>query len=424
MIRALMILVLMSAVTVSGCGLRPVEDAPGPDGGVTPDAGKTQGLCSPGRLDCSSLVDHEIICICKWRCDAATGVCINRRPVPGPGVWSCDWSVPYKYTCTRKGGKPAPPGGKRWYCSWSNKSQTWRCVKIVTPLPDGTHQWSCAVDNAKESITCKKKKSPPVDPGTWDCKKTDGRTFCQKKGTHKGLPPGGKSWKCHKTTKNGQPTWFCHGEAEGSAAPGGDGWACTGVKKDSGVVWRCVRSERKDDYPPGGGVWVCVKGAGFGGTLCEKVHNQPKPPPLFGGPCAPGTRMWCDANSYGGWGQATCLPSGKWKTVTQNGKQICACYHFYFSGACCERPDCVVPAGSKGQVCGKSSGKLCDPCNPMNPECSGKESKCVVTSAHETYCGSLCDVTADCPTGYKCLAVKMKVGSTKQCIPTDYSCYY
>ena len=440
MIRALTFLILISTVTVAGCDFRPVEENTGQDAGVGPDAGKTRDECAPGKMSCkSSGVDHDVICRCEWVCDAATGVCVNGRPAPGPGAWTCDWISEYKYTCTRKGTKSMPPGGTDWYCTWSDKSQAWQCVKLVTPMPDGSPNWSCTVDNAKKAITCKRKGSVPVTPGNWDCKVIDGRAVCQKQGTHKGLPPGGKDWKCHRTTKMGKPTWFCVGHAAGSAAPGGDGWKCTVLQEGAVASWRCERPESAGDYPPGGGFWVCVKGAEFAGTRCEKVKDQPKPPPPFGGPCVPGTKMWCDANNYGSWGQATCLPNGKWKTVMANGKEIldcqaladgrrpdtvCSCYHFFFNAACCERPDCVVPSGTKGRLCGKSSGKLCDPCNPMNPECSGKGSQCVVTNAHETYCGTLCDVNADCPTGYTCLKVKMKVGSTRQCIPSDYSCYY
>ena len=80
--------------------------------------------------------------------------------------------------------------------------------------------------------------------------------------------------------------------------------------------------------------------------------------------------------------------------------------------------------GNKGQVCQKSPGKLCDPCNPAKPECTGSGSQCVVTNAHETYCGTLCSTHLDCPAGYGCMTVKLKQGSTRQCIPKDYSCYY
>jgi len=252
---------------------------------------------------------------------------------------------------------------------------------------------------------------------------------------------GGSNWKCNKASKNGVATWICYGEVQpGAAPPGQYGWNCKKVKEEaSKETWRCMRVDGSGDRPPGGGYWACAKGTEFQGTLCEKVTGQPKMPPLHGGKCMPGTRMWCDGLSYGSWGQVMCQPNGKWATTMINGKQIldcqslmdgrrpntaCACYHFYFNPNCCERPDCIVPTGSKGQLCKKSAGKLCDHCNPVKPECSGKDSKCLVTNSHETFCGTLCDITGDCPVGYKCLTVKLKVGTTKQCVPADYSCFY
>ena len=434
---------LLVSVTATGCSDRPVDLGPNTDAGVipSPDA-EDPADCSPGKLVCSSVVDLHY-CRCEWVCPPGTGTCHNRRPTPKGGGWTCAWVNEYKYTCTAAGSKAQPPDmGHQWYCVWDDKAISWKCVKVVTPVPPGKGSWTCKVNNTRRSLTCTLKNDyPDPDPATWSCKQTGGRMFCQKKGGNGGLPQGGHNWKCNKASKNGVPTWFCYGQtAPGDNAPGQDGWKCVKVKTEPGkVTWRCERADGPADSPPGGGYWACVKGSEYLGTLCEKVPGQPGPPPPYGGKCAPGSRMWCDGLNYSSWGQATCLPGGQWETTVINGKKMlkcldlatgrrpntaCACYHFYFNPNCCERPDCVVPTGSNGQLCPKSPGKLCDHCNPMKPECTGDGSQCVVTNAHETYCATLCATGADCPSGYKCLTVKLKQGTTKQCIPADYSCYY
>ena len=432
---------LLVTVAVAGCDLRPVEETPPGDAGLAPvpDA-DSPADCSPGKLICAG-VGGQIICRCEWTCPAGTDSCFLKRPTPGGGGWTCAWVSEYKYTCTRTGSKAQPPAsGDSWYCVWDDKALSWKCIAIKTPVPPGKGPWACVVDNAKKWLTCTL-EPVPVDPSIWSCKTVDGRSFCQKKGNNGGLPAGGHNWKCNQTTLNGVPMWFCYGEtAPGAETPGGYSWKCHKVSGDPQKdIWRCERPVGPGDTPPGGGYWACVKGSEYSGTLCEKILDSPQPPPPGGGKCKPGTRMWCDDYNYSAWGQAMCLPSGQWETSMINGKQVlkclgtadgrrpntvCACYHFFFNPHCCERPDCIVPTGSKGQVCPKSPGKLCDHCDPIKPECTGSGSQCVVTNAYETYCGTLCTTAADCPAGYKCLTVKLKQGTTKQCIPADYSCYY
>jgi len=199
------------------------------------------------------------------------------------------------------------------------------------------------------------------------------------------------------------------------------------------------------ELAPGGGWYSCVKGSEFNGTQCEKVPTEPTPPtptPKPGDTCVIGEKMWCDGLQYCGWGQVMCDPkTNKWKTkLDSNGKEIldcnelatgerpntvCACFHFFFNPSCCERPDCIVPPGTNGQICPASAGGLCDYCNPQKSECKEAQAKCIVTNAHETFCGRLCSTTAPCPNGYQCMVVKLNGGqSTNQCVPADYSCYY
>jgi hypothetical protein len=47
-----------------------------------------------------------------------------------------------------------------------------------------------------------------------------------------------------------------------------------------------------------------------------------------------------------------------------------------------------------------------------------------VTNSSETFCGRDCSGGSACPTGYICVTVKLKTGTAKQCVPSDYSCYY
>ena len=165
-------------------------------------------------------------------------------------------------------------------------------------------------------------------------------------------------------------------------------------------------------------------------------------PPKTTDPCTPGVKMWCEGLAFSGWGQVTCGTDGKWATKLVNGKTAfdcretsdgrrptgrCACYHFYFNAMCCEQPSCFVPAGSSGQLCPASPGKLCDYCNPTKPECSETGGRCIVTNSYETFCGRACSKanpqTNPCPTGYTCMTVKVTGTSVDQCIPDDLSCY-
>jgi hypothetical protein len=279
----------------------------------------------------------------------------------------------------------------------------------------------------------------------WQCEtRPDGRHLCRKVWPDDGLPPGGSGWTCHLATvpppvpckeNCGARTWFCHGDA--SKAPGGAGWSCRQVQSGT---WRCEKPDTVgDDRPPDAGSWACVKGTVYGGSLCEKVEFIDWRSWLTS-PCHAGQRVWCDGLVTAGWGQAECdAQTGQWKTVTVNGMTmldcredladgrrphtLCACYHFFFNPECCEREDCVVPDETVGQLCPDSPGKLCDFCNPLEQTCVETNAKCIVTNAHETVCGQGCASTP-CPAGFDCLDVKLKTGATKQCVPSDLSCYY
>jgi hypothetical protein len=164
-------------------------------------------------------------------------------------------------------------------------------------------------------------------------------------------------------------------------------------------------------------------------------------PPRGPGQCYPGEQRWCDGLVYDGWGLADCdVSTGKWKMKTLNGQTIldcrelddgrrpdtlCACYHFFTNPACCERPDCILPPGTQGQICPVSRGQLCDYCNPLvKDECQEPGARCIVTNTQETFCGRECSSSSPCPAGYNCLAVKLQVGTSLQCVPSDFSCYY
>jgi hypothetical protein len=226
-------------------------------------------------------------------------------------------------------------------------------------------------------------------------------------------------------------------------APGGLGWVCDKFKsepEEKRDLYRCERPVGSGDVPPGGAYWACVKSSASGGTRCEELQSPPAPPgpKPSGAACYPGQRMWCDGPI--GWGQVECdLATKTWKTTIVDGNllldcqeslaggkvpdTVCACYHALFNPSCCERVDCVVPEGTTGQVCAPSPGQLCDYCDPMKPSCGGPDATCVTTNAHETFCGASC-TSQPCPAGYTCMTVKLQAGTTKQCVPSDMSCYY
>ncbi|MCK5798894.1 MAG: hypothetical protein KAI47_16995, partial [Deltaproteobacteria bacterium] len=283
--------------------------------------------------------------------------------------------------------------------------------------------------------------------GTWDCRDpwTGGSCIlgqgsgclCDKTDPGRGLPPGGENWKCNRVNMGGEVIWMCYGEVPlGETAPGGRDWDCDAVSTEKAYeIWRCRKPDGPEDRPAEGGNYGCVKGSEFKGTRCEEVYAAPFP--VLDPTCVPGSKMWCDGLQYSGWGQATCKPDGTWATKTYNGKMmldckevvswrrpntVCACYHFYFNPACCERSDCIVPQGSMGQICPKSAGKLCDYCNPANSECGGPGAHCIVTNTMESFCGKACASASDCPSGYGCLVIPKK--AQKQCVPLDFSCYY
>jgi hypothetical protein len=285
----------------------------------------------------------------------------------------------------------------------------------------------------------------------WDCSKNPKK--CEQ---DKQVPSGKGAWDC-KWTKD---TYTCTGTPGAGEVPGGKGWTC----KKNGNDWKCEKDTvpNPSNKPDGGNYWDCEVDNELNKLKCEKKSTPPpstppvtppstpppstppstppsNPPPPIPPPakeCKPGTKMWCDGLQYCGWGQVVCGPKGYWKRTgflglggldcqeLPDGRRPntkCACYHTFFNKKCCETKDCIVPAGTNGQICPKSAGKLCDFCNPLKPECTN--GKCVVTNSNETYCGQSCSSSNNCPQGYMCMSMKVKGGSTMQCVPTDYSCF-
>lgn len=301
--------------------------------------------------------------------------------------------------------------------------------------------------------------SPPKDAGgqladllacsvSWSCSAgPDGRYICNSESPGEGLPPGGRDWMCHPVKYlSSELIWICVGEAApGGTAPGGCGWECRPFVM--GSLFLCEKADGPEDNPPGGislhhcqlgeegDCYACVKGSAYSGTSCERVE-------LPDGHCLPGDRMWCDGPVYDGWGQVECDPkTGMWKTTIINGKSmidcqealadghrpntVCACYSFFTHFSCCERLDCVVPAGTQGQICPPSSGELCAHCNPLASECVEPGARCITTNAMESFCGRDCS-SNPCPSGYTCMDIDTKGSedSTRQCVPEGLSCYF
>jgi len=405
---------LVAALALAACAPADYNPTPKTDTGIIPP-----NTCPEGQLQCTGDPDDgTLVCRCSGVFECPTPEkCETASPVPpGGGTWSCSWQE-FKYTCTSTD-VLTPPGSGSWSC-FKNEQGGVTCVS-TSLAPDGSGTWTCTV--VGDTLECTKK---PDGEGNWKC--TADKKQCTE--GSESLPPGGGNWKCHQTLKDGKPTWVCVGDS--TSVPGGGGWTC--VKLSEPITYRC---EKEVEAPPGGGNYQCMMGSEFGGTKCEEVPTKP-----IGSTCLVGEVKWCDGLDYCGWGQVACDPkTGKWKTKLVNGKvvedcyelgdgarpnTVCACYHFYFNAACCERPDCVVPSGTKPQVCPPSAGGLCDYCNPEKPECKATGAKCIISNAHETFCGVPCSANVPCPAGYQCQVVKPFGGQpTNQCVPVDHSCYF
>jgi hypothetical protein len=416
--------------------------------------------CPKERLVCKGNPDGTMVCGCSdlWDCSKNPKKCTATQGAPHPpgggGGWECTWSE-FSYSCTKTTtpGQPGenPSGGGDWQCTWMDKEFTWVCEKtgnIPTPpnTPMGVGGWTCEVVENNLVCTRKDNGAPPVGGGEWECKTENGKTVCQKT-DNPGLPTGGGGWTCNKTVDNGITTWVCYGTS--STPPGGGNWECTQVNGEFNT-WKCERPEEggdtppQDKNPPGGGWWSCVMGSEFSGERCGAVSQPPNPPtptPNEDEKCLINETRWCDGLQYCGWGQVKCDPAtNTWATKIVNGVKmldcqelgdgrrpntVCACFHFYYNPSCCERPDCIVPAGSNGQLCPPSKGGLCDYCNPQKDgECKEPGGTCIVTNSHETFCAKECSGASDCPADYNCQEVTLQNGSTFQCIPMDFSCYY
>jgi len=452
-------------IALTSCS--PINESP--TGQPNPVCQSGDDCCQPSELVCTGDPDNGMVCRCfkSWDCDSALSPekC-KQTPADTPDgslSWTCKIEGGVE-TCGR-GGSEVPPGKNGWTCQQVGGSVI--CTRQVN-TPDGGGDWDCFYDKElnkfctkkapaadqggvtkdgglpppppkKDSGTPKKDSgAPPPDQGTptsaWKCT-TDasGVTTCKKVGsgmpTGSGPPGGNGEWKCYWSGSK----IICEGSS--TTPPGGAGWTC--VPNEDVGGWRCEKTVTPGDMPPGGGTWGCTSGTSWNGTVC----TQNPPPSSSGQVCVPGQKMWCDGQSYCGWGVVVCGPDGKWKTVVNpntgqkeldcwepaNGVRpntVCACFFSYFNKDCCERPDCLVPPGTNGQVCAPSAGQFCDYCNPLKPECVGAGNKCLVTSSHETFCGKDCAGGKPCPGGAICQKVTQKTTTLWQCMPADMSCYY
>jgi len=426
--------------------------------------------CKPEELVCHGDPDGQMVCACykSWDCDdyLRPEKC-SQHPMDTPdgkGGWSCSASGALE-KCIRDG-SDLPSGVNGWKCKAVGGKV--ECSR-PTNTPDGGTSWDCSY--AGEFKVCKKKDDVPVEDGGlpasdgyvpppkdtgvppkkdqgvtpkpdtgftpppgWTCSNgPNGELICKKAGggvpeNGSGGPQGKGSFKCY--WKNNMIT--CEGSS--GTPPGGNGWNCV-VHEDVGG-WRCKKSVGPNDTP-NGGTWSCTSGTSYNGIVCVQYPPPPKP----GAECQPGAKMWCDGQSYCGWGQVTCGSDGKWKRKFSlqtfsfeldcwelaDGRRpntVCACYFTFFNKDCCETADCVLPPGTNGQICPASPGWYCDYCNPLNPKCNEGGAKCVTTNSYETYCGKDCSGGKACPAGSKCSSFNQGSGTTWQCTPNDGSCYY
>ncbi len=359
--RSLISLTLGTLLVLAGCGST-VSDDPSAVTPSAPGAACTDPVkcCTQDKMICTGDPDEGLVCHCSglWDCSKNPAKCEQAMPTPtGGGTWTCTWAAS-SYTCTSKGSKSSPPGGSGWSCSWVAASSSWSCTATFPPnpsnSPEGGAYWQCSVDNESDKVICDKQASPSPTP-----------TPTPQPAADAGVPP----------TK-----------------PAADA-----------------------------GKWPTKPSSDAGTPTKPASDAAPAPTPKPGQQCVPGQKKWCDGEIYCGWGQTTCLSTGKWdpKCVEQNDGRVpntaCACYHYYFEPSCCETPDCVIPAGQNGQICSYGSGKLCDPCNPNQPNCTEPGGKCMVL-AGGAFCTKGCTGMGQgtCPTGYTCMM--------SQCVPQTWSC--
>jgi hypothetical protein len=265
----------------------------------------------------------------------------------------------------------------------------------------------------------------------WDCSQNPAKCEASRP------VPGSGTWTCSWS----KTSYSCTATGSKSSPPGGGSeWSCSFDEESS--AWTCVRSTVPNPSNGPGGLtgWSCTVDNELKKVECDKTttsstsdagiatkSDTSTPKPKKGQECVPGQKMWCDGALYCSWGVVECQTSGMWKR--NSGGEIdcielssgarpntkCACYNFYFNEACCETPDCIVPSGSSGQICGKSAGQLCDYCTAKASECVGTGAKCLVTTSHETYCTRSCSSSNPCPSGYNCQG--------SYCRPSSGHCY-
>jgi hypothetical protein len=321
-----------------------------------------------------------------WQCVPIAGGVSCHSPTPGQSADEPGWNCKPENggtTCTTP--TPDQPGfGGPWECVYDD-------VGGVTCTSESSGDWTCVADASGNKI-CTEPNPETPDGGTWDCYDADGKTICVGSGDN----------------------------------PGGGGWIC---QTDDVGRTRC---EKQPDYPPdqpGSGTWNCWYDD-VGNRVCsDEAPDAPAPPgggTPPGGPCEQGQKRWCDVATYCQWGQQECLPSGQWGTCNEipgvRPNTLCGCYFFYYMPECCERPDCIVPPATNGQICPASAGKQCDYCSVTGHEQSCSSGfLCVTTSAAESFCGKECtDNPGSCASGYQCRQLN---SGRKACVPNDESCY-
>jgi hypothetical protein len=403
-------------------------------------------------LVCVGNPDTGVVCSCRnlWDCDKNKDKCSQAIiPPDGSGGWNCtEWNEFQGVTCEKPGtAADVPDGGGAFTCQFNAELMKVVCKENQPSSPSGpggAGDWKCTITDSEgpQKLVCEAEnpsgtpEPTPTGGGVWDCNAD--KTQCKKTDENGGLPPGGSGdWKCHEETVAGEKYIVCVGTSQD--APGGGSWVCQSLPSSEFNDWICKRPKEAGDTPPGGGTWACKAGSEFGGIVCTKTDIPVTPPTPFPQPgdiCVPGTQRWCDGLAFCGWGMITCLPDGTWPTTMKNGKVMlkceeradgkrpntpCACYHFYFNPKCCERPDCILDAGTDGQICPTSAGNTCDYCNPQKPNC--KNGICAVSNSMETFCTEHCGANKACPQGMICMAVKNAGQIANECIPADFSCY-
>jgi len=116
-----------------------------------------------------------------------------------------------------------------------------------------------------------------------------------------------------------------------------------------------------------------------------------------------------------------CVPSTEGKVCTVGCASDADCW---LAGWSCEQV--VIQPPDAVYICVQLATTLCYPCNGdedcKSPFAPNMKNYCVTYGPTGSYCGSECEASEDCPSGYSCQEVPVTGGSAFQCLPDSGDC--